>query len=118
MLDQIAPRKVDFYSDKRSITDTFQQCKKDNCVAPNLPTCLPNNFMEILSCTYCGLDEPELKDFANAFCRVDLNENCETKKLSTTDEKILVPFFTNGEYDQSVNVSWTTSELKFHIRRP
>ena len=110
MLEQISPRTLEFYSGKRSITDTFQQCKEKSCRLPNLPTCLPANFMEILTCAYCEVDQPELKDFANAFCKVDLNQNCDTSKLLTAYEEQSISVFTDEQDDQSVNISWTTSK--------
>ena len=69
--------------------------------------------MGILTCAYCEVDQPELKDFANAFCKVDLNENCDTSKVLNPYEELSVSVFTDEQDDQAVNISWTTSKLNF-----
>ena len=103
------------------MSDAFNACKNRICPPGLLQNaCLLSKIDKILSCSFCAIDEPQLKDFANAFCMVDLSENCNdsTQFVKSQNKDFEFSFFTDELDDQSVNVSWTTSELNFCILPP
>ena len=119
MIDQISPRSIELSTNQRSISDAFDNCKEKFCKECKFPTCMipvvpavciPMKIKEILTCTYCAIEELELKDFVNAFCLVNLDKNCHhDTRLTEFQDKNFEYLLSDGDLVENlVNVSWTT----------
>ena len=77
----------------RSLSDDYQQCLEENqdgCGSPCLTPCIPFldpapclrpwNFKAVMDCMFCKLS-PELKDFAEAFCKTENMGSCQDNRL-------------------------------------
>lgn len=109
LIEHIRPRD-NVAGKQRSITEAYETCKNKSCPRPiGQSLCVSQKIKVILSCVYCELDNTELKSFANAFCRVNLDEqnNCTNETVNSLQTKLEQNFVKNDSKTEEL-LSWTT----------